>query len=51
MLLTNMSSIREVIAFPKTARGCDPMMEAPTPAENKHLKEYGIQLLPNLKKE
>lgn len=50
MLLTNSISIREVIAFPKTARGCDPMMESPTPVENKHLKEYGLQLAP-VKKE
>ena len=46
MLLTNSISIREVIAFPKTARGCDPMMESPTLAEDKQLKEYGLQLLP-----
>lgn len=51
MLLTNTSSIREVIAFPKTARGFDPMMEAPTSVEQKHLKEYGIQVLPTVKKE
>src|SRR5579863_485579 len=46
MLLTNSASIREVIAFPKTARGYDPMMESPTPVDNKQLKEYGLQLLP-----
>lgn len=50
MLLTHAPSIREVIAFPKTARGCDPMMESPTPAENKQLKDYGLQLL-TIKKE
>jgi len=49
MLLTHSISIREVIAFPKTARGCDPMMESPTPAENKQLKDYGLQLLPTKK--
>jgi len=49
MLLTNSMSIREVIAFPKTARGCDPMMESPTLAEDKQLKEYGLQLLPTKK--
>jgi len=49
MLLTNSVSIREVIAFPKTARGYDPMMECPTPAENKQLKDYGLQLLPTKK--
>jgi aspartyl-tRNA synthetase len=44
MLLTNSLSIREVIAFPKTARGYDPMMESPTLVEEKHLKEYGLKL-------
>jgi aspartyl-tRNA synthetase len=46
MLLTNSISIREVIAFPKTARGYDPMMESPTGVDNKQLKEYGLQLTP-----
>jgi aspartyl-tRNA synthetase len=49
MLLTHSISIREVIAFPKTARGIDPMMECPTPGENKHIKEYGLQLIPTKK--
>jgi len=44
MLLTNSLSIREVIAFPKTASGFDPMMECPTPVEDKKLKDYGLQL-------
>lgn len=45
MLLTNSLSIREVIAFPKTASGFDPMMECPTPVEDKKLKDYGLQIL------
>jgi aspartyl-tRNA synthetase len=49
MLLTKTSSIREVIAFPKTARGIDPMMEAPTPIEQEKLREYGLMLLPSKK--
>lgn len=49
MLLTNSISIREVIAFPKTARGVDPMMESPTTVEDKQLKEYGLQLTPTKK--
>ncbi len=49
MLLTHSISIREVIAFPKTARGYDPMMESPTPVENKQLKDYGLQLMPTKK--
>lgn len=50
MLMTKASSIREVIAFPKTARGIDPMMEAPTPIEPEKLREYGLSLLPQKKK-
>lgn len=43
MLLTQSKSIRDVIAFPKTARGYDPMMSAPTQAPNTALKEYGLR--------
>jgi aspartyl-tRNA synthetase len=42
MILTGSSSIREVIAFPKTQRGYDVMMQAPTFVDKQHLKEYGI---------
>jgi aspartyl-tRNA synthetase len=45
MLLTQSISIREVIAFPKTARGYDPMMESPTAVDNKQLKDYGLQVM------
>lgn len=44
MLLTQSQSIRDVIAFPKTQRGYDPMMEAPTPIDEKMLREYGLRL-------
>lgn len=50
MLLTGCQSIREVIAFPKTARGYDPMMEAPSAVEEKKLKDYGLMFIPNQKK-
>ncbi len=46
MLLANTTSIREVIAFPKTARGHDPLMDAPTPVEEKRLREYHLRYLP-----
>ncbi len=46
MLMCGAASIREVIAFPKTARGIDPMMEAPTPVDVEQLKEYGLRLAP-----
>jgi aspartyl-tRNA synthetase len=37
-------SIREVIAFPKTQRGTDPLSEAPGPVKDKQLKELHIKL-------
>lgn len=46
MLLTGSASIRDVIAFPKTARGFDPLMHAPTEVEADKLDEYGLKLLP-----
>ena len=49
MLMTNSSSIREVIAFPKTARGYDVMMEAPTSVDAEKLRDYGLKLLPQTK--
>ena len=51
MLLAQAPSIREVIAFPKTARGIDPMMEAPTPVNPEKLKDYGLKLMPAIKAE
>jgi aspartyl-tRNA synthetase len=44
MLLAGEPSIREVIAFPKTAKGTDLMSEAPSPANMRQLRELGIQL-------
>lgn len=46
MLMTKSASIRDVIAFPKTQRGYDLMMNAPTPVDEAQLKEYGIRLSP-----
>lgn len=45
MLLLNCKSIREVIAFPKTQSGFDPMMEAPSPVNQEKLKDYHIKLI------
>ena len=45
MLLSGSSSIREVVAFPKTAKGCDPMMEAPSVVLDSKLKDYGLKKL------
>ena len=44
MILAGETSIREVIAFPKTAKGTDLMCEAPSPANDKQLRDLGIQL-------
>jgi aspartyl-tRNA synthetase len=41
-LLTNSDSIREVIAFPKTASGGDPLTGAPTPITLAQRRESGI---------
>jgi len=49
MLMTRSQSIREVIAFPKTQRGNDPMMESPTRVDEKQLREYGLRLMPGKK--
>lgn len=46
MLLTKSVSIRDVIAFPKTQRGIDPLMHAPTPVPAQQLLEYGLRLVP-----
>jgi len=44
MLLTDDDNIREVIAFPKTATGVDPMTEAPSPVTEEQLKDLHIKL-------
>lgn len=49
MLMSKAQSIREVIAFPKTARGHDPMMDCPTKVDDDQLKEYGIKIMPTKK--
>ena len=50
MLLAGAQSIREVIAFPKTARGYDPLMESPTSVDAEQLSEYGLKLMRPAKK-
>jgi aspartyl-tRNA synthetase len=44
MLMTGSNSIREVIAFPKTQTVHDPLTDAPSPAEERQLRELGIML-------
>jgi aspartyl-tRNA synthetase len=45
-LLAGVESIREVIAFPKTASGGDPLTGAPTPITAAQRKEAGIDATP-----
>ena len=45
-LITGSESIREVIAFPKTASGGDPLTGAPTPITPAQRKESGIDSQP-----
>ncbi len=43
MLLAGAGSLREVIAFPKTARAIDLMVDAPTPVSEQQLRELHIR--------
>jgi aspartyl-tRNA synthetase len=42
-LMAGRDSIREVIAFPKTASGADPMTGAPAPVDDAQLRELGVR--------
>ncbi len=43
-ILAGEENIREVIAFPKTQSGQDPLTNAPSPLDDKQLKELGLKV-------
>ncbi|MDP9023389.1 MAG: aspartate--tRNA ligase, partial [Actinomycetota bacterium] len=51
MLLTGRNHIRDVIAFPKTQSGWDPLTDAPAPYEQVSLTELGLQVAPRPKRQ
>ena len=46
MLMTGAASIRDVIAFPKSGGGFDPLTEAPAPITPAQRKEAGVDAKP-----
>jgi aspartyl-tRNA synthetase len=45
MILRNLSNIRDVIAFPKTQSGADLMCGAPSPVDERQLKETHVRVV------
>jgi aspartyl-tRNA synthetase len=46
MLLLGRENIRDVIAFPKSVSGVDPLTDAPAPVDDIQLRELGLALRP-----
>ncbi|MGZ5301945.1 MAG: aspartate--tRNA ligase [Actinomycetota bacterium] len=51
MLLAGQDAITEVIAFPKTQSGSDPLTGAPAPVSEDQLRDLGLRLVERPKKE
>ncbi|HLW16918.1 MAG TPA: aspartate--tRNA ligase [Actinomycetota bacterium] len=47
MQILGTENIRDVVAFPKTQSGVDPLSGAPTPVDDAQLKILGLRLLPS----
>jgi aspartyl-tRNA synthetase len=45
MILAGASSLREVIAFPKTAKAIDLMVDAPTPVSDQQMRELSLRTI------
>ena len=50
-LLAKADSIREVIAFPKSGGGVDPLTDAPAPITAQQRKESGIDAVPEAQRD
>jgi aspartyl-tRNA synthetase len=50
-LLAGVGSIRDVIAFPKSGGGYDPLTQAPAPITAQQRKEAGVDFKPEAKKD
>jgi len=50
MILAGATSLRDVIAFPKTASAIDLMVDAPTPVSDEQLQELGLRVLQKAEK-
>jgi aspartyl-tRNA synthetase len=46
MILAGATSLREVIAFPKTAKAIDLMVNAPTPVSDQQLRDLSLKIAP-----
>ena len=45
-LLVGEENIREVVAFPETQSGADPLIDAPSPIADADLRGLGLRVLP-----
>jgi aspartyl-tRNA synthetase len=50
-IMQNQPNIREVIPFPKTQTGADPLTGSPSQVEEEQLRELGIDIRPEVKAE